>query len=211
MKNKGFTLLEMLVSLAIFGIITAIVVFNYGAFNSNVLVTNLAYEIALSIRQMQTYGLSVRNVDPSSSADYAFGVHFSSADYQKFYLYADISKDGILNDVGSCGVSGSECLEEINLRGDVGISSITTCKTETSSSCNSSDYVDILFLRPDPQAIIIENGEYKNGSQPNSLIYINKPIEKRDNYRTIIEITGQRGAKKKNIVVERTGQISVQD
>ena len=65
-KNKlkeqgGFTLLEVIVVVAIFGIMTAVVIFNYSNFSSRVILTNMAYEIALTTRQAQVFGLGARS------------------------------------------------------------------------------------------------------------------------------------------------------
>lgn len=52
-KTKGFSLLELLVVISIFTIITTIALFNQGQLNSNVLLTNLAYDVALTVREVQ--------------------------------------------------------------------------------------------------------------------------------------------------------------
>lgn len=55
---RGFTLIEMLVVLAIVIIITAIALSGQSGFSRTVSLNNEAYNIALSIRQAQSYGLS---------------------------------------------------------------------------------------------------------------------------------------------------------
>ena len=59
--TTGFSLVELIVVMGIFTIMTSIVIFNYGRFSSNLIVTNLAYESALAVRQAQVYGISVKN------------------------------------------------------------------------------------------------------------------------------------------------------
>ena len=58
--KAGFTLIELLVSIAIFIIITSVAVWNNSQFNSTILLTDLGYEIALSVRQAQVYGITVK-------------------------------------------------------------------------------------------------------------------------------------------------------
>jgi len=80
--KRAFTLVELMVSVGIFLMMTGLVVAKYGNFNQSVLLTNLAYDVALTIRTAQTYGLSVRNNDLSnSSSDFqsGYGVHLDTS------------------------------------------------------------------------------------------------------------------------------------
>ena len=65
-RSGGFTLIELIVSVAIFVFMTALVVAKYGNFNQSVLMTDLAYDIALTLRTAQTYGVSVQGQAPGS-------------------------------------------------------------------------------------------------------------------------------------------------
>src|SRR4051812_36480456 len=81
-KSKGFTLVELMISVAIFIILTVLLVAKYGNFNQGVLFTNLAYDMALTLRTAQTYGLSVQNQEQSSQPifQYPYGVSFCAVD-----------------------------------------------------------------------------------------------------------------------------------
>src|SRR3989344_4725158 len=59
-KNRGFTLLEMIIVTAIVGVITALLLASYPTLGSRFSLGRLAREIALSIRQSQVYCLAVR-------------------------------------------------------------------------------------------------------------------------------------------------------
>ncbi len=59
--SRGFTLIELVISIAIFVIMTALVVAKYGNFNQGALLTDTAYDIALVLHTAQSYGLSVKN------------------------------------------------------------------------------------------------------------------------------------------------------
>jgi prepilin-type N-terminal cleavage/methylation domain-containing protein len=61
-QQKGFTIIELVVSVAIFAFMTAFLVARYGTFNQGVLLTNLAYDVALTIRNAQSYGLNVKSL-----------------------------------------------------------------------------------------------------------------------------------------------------
>ncbi len=95
--KSGFTLVEMLVVVAIFTIISAVALFNQTKFSSDMVITNLAYEIALEVRQAQTYGIGVRNSsNDASNFQYGYGVHFGpdtvhpgSSPTNSFSFFAD--------------------------------------------------------------------------------------------------------------------------
>jgi prepilin-type N-terminal cleavage/methylation domain-containing protein len=73
---KGFTLVELLVVFAIMTLITALILFQHRRFDSSTLLRSLAYSIALSIRQSQVYGTSVRQF--GSNFNYSYGVYFAA-------------------------------------------------------------------------------------------------------------------------------------
>lgn len=76
--TRGFTLLELIISLAIFAVMTALVVAKYGNFNQSTLLTDTAYDVAFVLREAQTYGVSVRNADAGYGNDFSgsYGVDF---------------------------------------------------------------------------------------------------------------------------------------
>lgn len=80
----------MMVVLAIIAIITSIALLGQSTFNRSLLLTNTAYTVALSIREMQTLGLSSRTYNSVQNAGY--GVHFDKTVPQSYILFADISK-----------------------------------------------------------------------------------------------------------------------
>lgn len=88
----GFSLIEVLITSAIIGIVTAIVVIKYGAFNSSVLLRNQAFEVALSIREAQVFSVSVRGDDNPSFRE-SFGVYVDMgavpSPTQQYMLFVD--------------------------------------------------------------------------------------------------------------------------
>lgn len=87
--SRGFTLVEMMVVLAIITIITTVAVMGQGAFNRSLLLTDTAYTIAFSIREAQTYGLSSRTANNLNNAGY--GIRFGATTPKSYTLFADTS------------------------------------------------------------------------------------------------------------------------
>ncbi len=181
-QKRGFTLIELMVTISIFVFMTAILLSNYNAFGSGTILTNMAYDIALTIRQAQTYGLSVKVGDGTFKQ--AYGVHFSTTltgdDNKKFILFRDDNGNNIF-------VSG-ENIVMYNLKRGAYISKI--CMDDT---CSSKEKVDILFKRPNPRAIICDGigvCSYKS---------------------VAITISSADDSSKRIIEVTEAGQISVQD
>lgn len=101
--NRGLTLVELLVSISIFVLITSVTMTNYPRFSNKLSLDLLAEDVALSLRQAQIFGSSVlgakRSLDGQTRTFGAYGVHFevpgplNSADRYTYLLFADI-KDG---------------------------------------------------------------------------------------------------------------------
>ena len=72
LRQTGFTIIELVVSIAIFAAMTTLVVAKYSNFNNSVLFTNLAYDIALTLRTAQTYGLSVQGRAQSGQLQFQY-------------------------------------------------------------------------------------------------------------------------------------------
>ncbi|HVT74868.1 MAG TPA: prepilin-type N-terminal cleavage/methylation domain-containing protein [Candidatus Paceibacterota bacterium] len=178
-SQSGFTLVELLVSIAIFTVITTVAVFNHAQFNGSVLLTNLAYEVALSIRQAQYYGISVKQ-NSSQTFDSGYGVDFNTAAATSYSIFED--KTG-----GSAKIYDGS---------DVVVKAYSIAKgNKISRICVDGDctknVVDISFIRPEPDAFITAN----SATSP----YYGKAE---------ICMQAPQGLKRK-ITVESTGQISV--
>ena len=84
----GYTVLEMIVVLAIVGILTAVILVGQTTFNRTLLLTDTAYTVALSIRETQTLGLSSEKTLGVQNA--AFGVHFAVSPSNSYVQFADV-------------------------------------------------------------------------------------------------------------------------
>ena len=160
-RGKGFTLIELLVVIGILIAITLVVLFNYRQFGSTILLENIAYDIGLSIRQAQTYGLSVRGVgDGTATFDTAYGVHFVAADTGHWSFFADKNRSGVYD---ACAGAGCDTiLEGYTLKRGSTIKRFCATRTNAEEHCTDSSSsplttLDITFNRPNPDAIITSN------------------------------------------------------
>ncbi len=170
-SQHGFTLIEMLVVLAIMGIVLAITINGQRAFDSSIVLSNTAYDVALSIRQAQTYGVSGRVALGTPSATYGYGVDVQSFPTNKYVLFADTNGTGCNATVSSIAnapdtktgdcmyTSGADAkVQSIQINNSATISGACVYKnlsTYCSFSTNPLSQVDISFARPEPGAIII--------------------------------------------------------
>jgi len=203
---KGFTLIELLVTISIFIFMTALIVSRYGAFNQGTLMTNLAYDMALTIRTAQTYGVSVKGTyDPVQGASQTFtgsyGVHFdtsSSGAASSFLLFSDavdpVTGNG--NNVYN-SLDGDTIIGSYTIKQGAKIVSNMCVSNNGGGNCNlnTKSYLDIAFKRPDPSAIISGDGSQ---TQPNP------PY----NYAKIT-LSSADGTSFRTVVVRGNGQISV--
>lgn len=87
--SAGFTLIELLVVLAIIGIISVVALNSQSSFNKTLILANTAYDIALTIRSAQTFGIGSRAVTGTTIANAGYGVYFEAATPGSFVLFAD--------------------------------------------------------------------------------------------------------------------------
>lgn len=80
----------MLVVLAIITIITTVTLSGQNTFNRSILLTDTAYTLALSMREMQTLGLSSRAFGGVQNAGY--GVNFAASTNTGYTLFADTNR-----------------------------------------------------------------------------------------------------------------------
>lgn len=198
--NKGFSLVELLVVVSIFLVITSVVLFNQNKFSSDISISNVAYSIALEIRQAQVSGILVgQGLDDFNKA---FGVHFMIKNDQIVFknfkdfndntrydegegdVYQQLSEGNIILSVctytSATDQSGKKCLAPTN--------------NGTTSTTGAINFVDILYKRPEPSAIILDSmSAVLNGRR--------KRVE--------VIVQSSLGDRTRTIKAYNTGQISV--
>ena len=85
--KRGFTIAEIVVVIAIIGFVSVVVIARYRDFDSTSILKNLAYEVALSVREAQIMTVSTSNIGGVSQTSY--GIAFT-ADSNAYVLFSDM-------------------------------------------------------------------------------------------------------------------------
>ncbi len=194
--KSGFTLVELLISIAIFIIITSVAVLNNSSFNASILLTDLGYQVALSVRQAQVYGITVKA--PASCTSLGCLTGFSSGYGVDFNIGSGGSATSyILFEDGKTGAAPDHIYQPAELLQTYTIGkgySLKQLCVGSGSSFTSVNILDISFIRPEPEARVAAGGVVYPGDEE-AHIYIQDPTK-----------TTQR-----EILIEPTGQVSVQN
>lgn len=216
--TKGATLLEMMVVISIFLVISGVTVFNYGQFNSSMSTQNLVDDIALSVRRAQSYAIGVRGVNDKFIGGY--GVHFSPrilvpgdehwGSNKSFVMFAEMGTTiNMRYDFGAydgCGspTTNDECMEILKITSADEISSIKLYGAGgvLIRDMGSAGYLDILFYRPNPEPIFCYRTSMTNSDcdeNEDDIVY------------ALIDVSSSKGGvtTTRSIKISNSGQISV--
>lgn len=181
--QAGFGLVELMVSITIMAIVSAIVMVRHEAFNSAALLRSQAYEVALKVREVQFSSVSASG-DGSGVFNAVNGVYFDTVTDDGFYvIFADDGNyfyDGG-EEVGPAGVLDKR-FEVLEIRDD-----------------NNTPHNDIsvVFERPNFDALF-----YGSANTPVNTTFIEIDIARRG-------ATGAGCGEVRTVEVTKTGQISV--
>lgn len=196
--SRGFTLVEMLVVLAIIVIVSLIAITGQGNFNRSLILTDTAYTLAFSVREAQSLGLSSRFFKGFQNAGY--GIHLTNAVPTSYSLFADTAPDVPGSSQGGLcpghSVASGPDAKPGNCRYDTveeqvraysfnrGFKISKFCGFDKSINDNRCSGVglgnlsalDITYLRPNTQSVIL--GVLQGGSLvalTNAVIYVASP------------------------------------
>ncbi len=197
MSDRGFTLIELVVTMGIMVLITSVTLANNAKFGGKILLRSTAYNIALALREAQTYGISVRKISVDDAGEFQspYGVHFSAGEPTRYWIFADTYKDNGILTRGEDGIRNTSLEDVTEYVIGKGYKLNKLCVGSTEDCVNvapgNSGSLDITFKRPEPDASIRFGGISNN-------IY----------NKARIELISPRGDTV-NILVEVSGQISV--
>ncbi len=104
-QNRGFTVVELMVTVTIVVLVTGIVMIRYSSFNSSVLLTSQAYITAFDIREAQSLAVSVRGNANEFREEY--GIYITMNTPSQYQLFQD---DDALGETTPAQYSPSEAI-----------------------------------------------------------------------------------------------------
>jgi len=211
LAQRGFTLVEMMVVLAIIVIVTVIALLGQSSFNRSLVLTETAYTIAFSIRQAQFLGISGRTTNGTPDAGY--GVHFENNQTSSYRMFADTSPTRT-NNIQNAAVcpgrsvgtgqeakpgdcirnSSTEDVTTYTLNNGFKIARFCGIASNGTETCNGDiTSLNISYLRPNTQSIIV-------GTR-GGLRYLYSGAR--------IHVTSPDGAAERCITVSKAGHVAV--
>lgn len=210
---RGFTLVEMIVVLAIIVIITTIALLGQSSFNRSMVLTDTAYTIAFSVREAQSLGISSRAF--AGTQDAGYGLHFAHLSPTTYKLFADTypPSPGDTQYPGICPghpnvpktnpeAKPGDCIQSIeqevvrtySLNNGFRITSFCGRQTNGNQLCNGAlDALNIVYLRPNTQSVITGvNGGTRTALED-----------------ATIRISSPDGTSERCVYVSKVGQVSV--
>lgn len=186
--NNGFTVIELMVTITIIVLVTAVVLVNYSSFNSSVLLTNQAYVTAFDLREAQSLAVSVRGNQGAFKEEY--GLHFDTTpgNDNKYILFQDNGTNNPAQyDPVTDKVIGTPNIVDPRFK-------INNLYVSNGSVTNSQvTTLDVTFKRPNFDAVM-----YSSSPTVGSITSAK------------IEFTPINGGLTRTVVISSSGQISVQ-
>jgi prepilin-type N-terminal cleavage/methylation domain-containing protein len=193
--HKGFTLIEFIVIMMIFSVMVGVALFNFNGFRSVITLDNLAHDIAISIRQIQSSaGASLSN-ESDNTREIPRGIYFgseSNSSFSKeFILFEDTDEDGIFT-------NNDRAIDIIKIQTADFISSITyDYGGRTTTPIAPSDGLGITFGRYKTDALFssLENAQVADATAVT--INLQSPSSGNNEPRT------------RSITISKIGQVSI--
>lgn len=199
----GFAIIELIVAISIFIVLTTTFLFNYNSFNKHVTLDTLAHQIAQWVRDAQVSAMSVKRSNSSLIPFPGYGLHFDMTTPNKFIYFADLNQDKKyepLLPAEKCGDPLVECKKEItmlqgstidSLCGEVSPPESPALTVKCGGTLSTSQLFDIVFTRPNPDAVI--KGDLNGASFPTSYDRVDITVTSPFGYKRTVEVwtTGQ--------------------
>ena len=121
MKQRGFSLIELMVAVGIMTLINIMIFASYPEFSQKMALKRTSEEIALIVRQAQAYALGIKRTASGGDDYYGFGIHFNKNNSKSLILFTDsgLTPNKIYDagdySVSGCGTAGTECFQEFKI------------------------------------------------------------------------------------------------
>lgn len=201
MKNKriifsrstfGFTIIEMLITMGVFALVSSMVLANYPRFSERLTLEQTAQKVALSFREAKTISLTVGESETGAEIFPGYGVHFDAGedgDEKRYFIFSDLDADKKYAESDD----GEEDIFEIQSSAFISGACFGEENAETFEQCesyNQTKILDVVFTRPKP-SIDFYDGNMSRSEQNVIIFIVNS------------------GGDVKKIIIWKTGQITV--
>ena len=208
--TRAFTLVELLVSIAIIGILTSIVTLRYQSFDGTVLLKSAAYDIALALREVQVKASSISrgvegicNTQTGSSDcrfDYPYGMSFepNSKEYIAFQ-YASSTSLTPYYDINEMVTPKARHLATSTIGRTMYVSDVCVTNASNATLCSADGItrLDVSFKRPEYKGIVCYRMSGNNTVCPQNIIAADVKVSTPTGKNTFV------------VTVSALGQISV--
>jgi len=181
MKQRGFSLIELMVAVGILVLINTMIFAKYPEFSQRMALKRTSEEIALIARQAQAYSLGIKKSASGSDDFFGFGIYFDKNNPKSLILFTDSDSDKTYDK------NSGELFQEFKIDTGDYISNLQTCNS--SNVCSPAITLDIVYPRASSIATI-----NKNSGASYAQVTIKSP----------------QGDKKKDIKIWISGQITVE-
>lgn len=151
-NHKAFTLIELIVVIGIFLVITGVVLFQSNSFDSTITASNLAQDIALNVRKANAYTLGFQVPQTTSGvAVKGYGINLVAGVGDSFLLFGETDPyDQYYTHTSGCGIFShfDECIEQTNIKTKDRISSISVDVSGSTITLSPGDSLSIIFTKP---------------------------------------------------------------
>ncbi|MEK7647208.1 MAG: type II secretion system protein [Patescibacteria group bacterium] len=191
--SAAFTIVEMLVSISIFTVITSLVLTNYPKFSEHFALERTAQEVAQSLREAKTLSLAVTESALGAQIFPGYGVHFEQ-NSKNYLIFSDIypAVPNKIFDASDIFTTKDRTDSSYGIQADAIITGF--CAGNDCVLNPALQVMDIVFTRPEPVITFWYKdvvGYYELSDQNISIF-----------------ITNAKGESKK-VVMWKTGQVSV--
>jgi len=177
-NNKGFTLFELIVVMAIISIMSAVVISGYSSQRDSKALSLGENQVVNDIRIVQGRSYNILSTNGASFPKGGYGIRFTK-DSDKYMVFADNDNDGKYTDA-------TEDYEEIELPKNVKVSNL---KKDESGTISNPASVDIIFQPPYGRVLI--DGDEKT-VLADDFIKLEIEIKNKGGFTKTIEVSSSR-------------------
>ena len=152
---KGFTLLEVAISMVILGIIVTATLPGYNNLSARINLRRTANEVALVIREAQAYAFAVKGYDHDSNPGTpllfnAWGINFDTSSINTFSMFVDLDSDESFD--------ANELVRTIPISNGIKIRELAAQLESDGADVHNRTRLDIVYQRPNPDTTLTGDG-----------------------------------------------------